>query len=46
MKFILKTIAFSAIVAGLASGGTLSAHAGQGSGWGGTTIHSDVFKGD
>lgn len=46
MKFILKTIALSALVAGLAAGGTLSAHAGPGKGWGGTTIHSDVFKGD
>ncbi|MEQ8822787.1 MAG: hypothetical protein RIC14_00260 [Filomicrobium sp.] len=48
MKIILKTIVISALVGSIATGSTLSAQAGQdwGNSWGGTSIHSDVFKGD
>lgn len=44
MRHLLKAIAFSAILASLATGGTVSAQ--PGSNWGDNGIHSEVFQGD
>lgn len=45
MKTLLKTIAVSAIIAGIGSAGVISS-AQAAPKWSGVSIHSDIFKGD
>lgn len=45
MKTLFKTIAVSAIIAGIGSAGVISS-AQAAPKWSGVSIHSDIFKGD